>query len=243
MQMQSTKGKHGSKQRTLPRVAKPVALAGAPQRPASPVRTCIGCRQSGSPSELVRMVLGPDSSVAFDLAGGAAGRGAWVHPTEGCLRKAAKATARSLHADGSENVEGLVSSLAQAAGRRAVGLLGAAHRAKHVAVGGDACKEAFAQGRARLVVLAADARAAGQAAWLEEAATKGILVAWATKAELGAIVGRDELAVLVITDEGLAQSLLRVMVLMNPLRSRLAKAVAFSTRTTGSQGREDSEDG
>ncbi len=242
MQMQM-KGKYGTKQRVSPRTAKPRRVAGARALPTAPVRTCVGCRQQGSPLELVRMVLGPDASVAFDLAGGAAGRGAWVHPTEPCLRKATKATARSLHVDGTENVEALALSLAQAATRRAVGLVGAAHRARYVALGSDASKEAFSAGRARLVVLATDAKAAKQEAWIEAAVAKGILVAWATKDELGSIVGRDELAVLVVTDEGLARNLLRVIAMTIPVSSRLAKAAAVSALATGSQGRQDSEDG
>lgn len=242
MQMQM-KGKYGTKQRVSPRTANPRRVFGARVLPNAPVRTCIGCRQQGSPLELVRMVLGPDGSVAFDLAAGAAGRGAWVHPSEPCLRKATKATARSLHADGSENVEALALSLAQAATRRAVGLVGAAHRARYVALGSDASKEAFAAGKARLVVLATDAKAAKQEAWIEAALAKGILVAWATKDELGSIVGRDELAVLVVTDEGLARNLLRVIAMTIPVSSRLAKAAAVSALATGSQGRQDSEDG
>jgi uncharacterized protein len=225
------------------------ARIGPPRVPSAPVRTCIGCQQRSYPGDLVRMVLGPDASVAFDLAGGAIGRGAWVHPSEACLRKAAKATARSLRADGSVDVDALMLSLAAAAVRRTVGLLGAAHRARHMAMGGDACREAFAEGRARLVILATDAKAAKDKAWLDAAATAGLLARWSTKAELGAIVGREELAVMVVTDDGLAQNLLRVMAMTMPVASRLAKAncdataAAVSARTTGSQGRQDSEDG
>jgi uncharacterized protein len=216
---------------------------------AVPVRTCIGCRQQASPGDLVRMVLGPDGDVAFDLAGGAVGRGAWVHPIEVCLRKAAKATARSLRADGSADVEALMLSLAAAAIRRAGGLLGAAYRARHAAIGGDACEQAFADGRARLVILATDAKAAADKAWLEAAAATGLLARWSTKAELGAAVGREELAIMVVTDDGLAKNLLRVMAMTMPVTSRLAKAncdataATVSVRTTGSQGRQDSEDG
>jgi len=97
--------------------------------------------------------------------------------------------------------------------------------------------------------LALDAKAAKREAWIEEAAEKGMLVAWSTKADLGAVVGRDELAVMVVTDVGLAQNLVRVMAMTLPVMSRLAKAnhdataAVVSTRTTGSQGRQDSEDG
>jgi hypothetical protein len=64
------------------------------------------------------------------------------------------------------------------------------------------------------------------------------------------MVGRDELAILVVTEEGLARNLLGVIDMMRPVTSRLAKAnhdaaavVAAAARTLGSQGRQDSEDG
>ena len=236
------RAKYGTKRKALPRTAKPRSAMGNRTLPKAPVRTCIGCRQQDTPLELVRMVLAPDGTVAFDLAGGAQGRGAWVHPVEPCLRKAAKSTGRSLHADGSENLEALLFSLAQAAKRRAIGLIGAAHRARYVALGSDASKEAYANGRARLVLLATDGRAAKDEFWVGAALAQGTVVGWATKAELGAIVGRDELAILVVTDEGLARSLIRVIAMTTPATSRLAKS-AVPSRTTGSQGREDSEDG
>jgi uncharacterized protein len=242
------KGKYGPRQQAATARVEARARVERPVRSA-PIRTCIGCRQQGCSGDLVRMVLGPDGSVAFDLAGGAVGRGAWVHPLEACLRKAAKVTARSLRADGSVDVESLMLSLTAAAIRRAVGLLGAAHRARHMAIGGDACRESFAEGKARLVILATDAKAASDKAWLDAAATKGLLTRWSTKAELGAIVGREELAVMVVTDDGIAQSFLRVVAMTMPVASRLAKAhcdataAAVSARMTGSQGRQDSEDG
>lgn len=200
------------------------------------------------------MVLSPDGMIGFDLAGGAAGRGAWVHPTEACLQKASKAALRSLHGDvehsgGSEHLTALVQSLAAAAARRAQGLLLAARRTRQVAIGGEASQRAFLARTARAVILASDAMAAGKQAWISEAATQGLLVVWTSKAELGAMVGRDELAVMVVTDDGLARNLLRAIEMMRPVTSRLAKAnhdaaaVLVAARTTGSQGRQDSEDG
>jgi predicted RNA-binding protein YlxR (DUF448 family)/ribosomal protein L7Ae-like RNA K-turn-binding protein len=264
VQMQM-KGKDEPQQRRPPRATPTRVATGKRSLRLPPVRTCIGCRQQGSPLDLVRMVLMPDGGVAFDLAGGAMGRGAWVHPTELCLPKAAKVTLRHLHVDAkgapladdhsvpglgnSISVEALMLTLAGAAMRRSVGLIGAACRARHVALGGDAANDAFSEGKARLVILATDARAVKQQSWIEAATAKGIVVGWATKAELGAMVGRDELAVIVVTDEGLAQNLLRVMAMTRPVTSRLAKAnrdataAAVSARTIGSQGRQDSEDG
>lgn len=195
------------------------------------------------------MVLSDDGSIAFDLAGGATGRGAWVHPTDACLQKGAKVATRTLRGEVPLGSQELMSGLAVAARRRACGLILAALRARHLAVGGEAAHRAYLQGKARHVVLASDAMAAKNQAWISEAAAQGIVTVWSTKTELGAMVGRDELAILVVTEEGLARNLLRVIDMMRPITSRLAKAnhdaaaVVAAARTLGSQGRQDSEDG
>lgn len=44
----------------------------------NPIRSCIGCRKTASPSSLMRMVL-VDGKVIFDQMQIAPGRGAWVH--------------------------------------------------------------------------------------------------------------------------------------------------------------------
>ncbi len=51
----------------------------------NPIRSCIGCRKTGSPDGLMRMVL-VDGKVIFDQAQTAPGRGAWVHRK--CLKMA-----------------------------------------------------------------------------------------------------------------------------------------------------------
>lgn len=240
-------------------------------------RTCIGCRVADSRARLVRMVVSPEGQILFDLSGGAFGRGAWTHPTEACLKRAAKVmqsgVQKQLQAIRSDvasdpdalkrptdsspdpravaavHLDSLLTALGEAASRRAAGLVSAANRAGHLALGGDAAKAAFAEGRARLIVLATDARSASREVWLESAVAKGLVVGWAKKSELGALFGREELAVLVITDDGLARSLREVLVLTTPVTSRLAGsrlAVARSAETTvaaGSHGLEDSEDG
>jgi predicted RNA-binding protein YlxR (DUF448 family) len=44
-----------------------------------PVRTCLGCGESGDKRDLVRLVRTPDGDVAWDTTGKANGRGAYVH--------------------------------------------------------------------------------------------------------------------------------------------------------------------
>ena len=51
----------------------------------NPIRSCIGCRKTDSPSNLLRMVL-VDGKVIFDQLQIAPGRGAWVHRK--CLKMA-----------------------------------------------------------------------------------------------------------------------------------------------------------
>src|SRR5947209_4438691 len=57
-----------------------------------PVRTCVGCRATGSRSALLRVVVGTDDAGAPALVVDAdrrmPGRGAWLHPDPGCLETA-----------------------------------------------------------------------------------------------------------------------------------------------------------
>ncbi|MBI2527662.1 MAG: YlxR family protein [Candidatus Rokubacteria bacterium] len=58
-----------------------------PQRGESgPERTCLGCRQVRPKKMLIRLVRGADGRVRAEAAG--MGRGAYVCPTEECLKQA-----------------------------------------------------------------------------------------------------------------------------------------------------------
>ena len=60
-------------------------------RPGGSVRTCVGCRQRATKSELLRVVAG-DRGAGLELVpdpdGRSPGRGAHLHPTTGCLELA-----------------------------------------------------------------------------------------------------------------------------------------------------------
>ena len=64
-----------------------------------PIRTCIGCRERATRSELLRVVIGSDASgqpaVCPDPRGTAPGRGAHLHPTTGCFDLAVRRRAFS----------------------------------------------------------------------------------------------------------------------------------------------------
>ncbi|MEO7126685.1 MAG: YlxR family protein [Nakamurella sp.] len=62
-----------------------------------PVRTCVGCRMRCSDVELLRVVVS-DGELIPDPGRRLPGRGAWVHPTNGCVAMAQqrRAFARAL---------------------------------------------------------------------------------------------------------------------------------------------------
>jgi predicted RNA-binding protein YlxR (DUF448 family) len=55
-----------------------------------PERTCVGCREVGGKSKLLRVRRPANGEVAFDVSGTGPGRGAYVHPTRGCIESATR---------------------------------------------------------------------------------------------------------------------------------------------------------
>lgn len=53
-----------------------------------PVRTCIGCRQTGDKRDFWRLVRTPEGRVEVDPTGRQAGRGAYLCPKADCLERA-----------------------------------------------------------------------------------------------------------------------------------------------------------
>ncbi len=178
----------------------------------SPVRTCAGCRAEVPQGELVRVVLGPEGEIVPDVAGSAFGRGAWLHPRPDCLEGAARGgLARSFRAQVTTSAPALATALADAASRRVEGLLSAARRAGQLAIGSEAVKEALIAGSALRVVVATDARAAAATPWVEEAVRAGRAAAWGSKDAIGRAVGRSEVGVVAVLDEGFANALSKVI--------------------------------
>ncbi|MGO4594443.1 YlxR family protein [Leifsonia sp. 2TAF2] len=66
-----------------------------------PVRTCVGCRSRAPRSSLLRVVA-QESELVVDPSATLPGRGAWLHPVDGCLDLAVKRRAfgRALRVEG-----------------------------------------------------------------------------------------------------------------------------------------------
>ena len=58
-----------------------------------PMRQCLGCREMKPKRELIRVVRKPEGEICLDFKGKVSGRGAYICPNAGCLKKAIKAKA------------------------------------------------------------------------------------------------------------------------------------------------------
>ncbi|MBA3311002.1 MAG: YlxR family protein [Nocardioidaceae bacterium] len=79
---------------------------------ASPVRTCVGCRERAAKSDLLRVAVAGGGTTRFavpDERGRMAGRGAHLHPTSACLDLAERRRAlpRALRLEGPLDLSGL----------------------------------------------------------------------------------------------------------------------------------------
>jgi predicted RNA-binding protein YlxR (DUF448 family) len=52
-----------------------------PRKRKTPIRMCLGCRQSKAKRELIRVVRTPQGEIELDFTGKKAGRGAYICPS------------------------------------------------------------------------------------------------------------------------------------------------------------------
>ena len=55
-----------------------------------PLRQCLGCREMKPKRELIRIVRSPEGGISLDFQGKKPGRGAYLCPDPGCLKKIRK---------------------------------------------------------------------------------------------------------------------------------------------------------
>ena len=197
----------------VPRSPRPTdATRPTPAAVAAPARarTCVGCGTKAAPLDLVRVVLAPPAEIVIDAAGGAFGRGAHVHPRIDCVARACRGGfARAFKAEVRAEAATVAQAIADAFARRFDGVLSGGRGARALAVGADAASEALAGG-APLVVVAVDAESIVRRGPIARAIAEGRAVAWGTKAGLGRLLGRDEVAVVAVSKSSIASELQRV---------------------------------
>ncbi len=192
-------------------------------------RTCVGCgvrvAKDRVREELVRLVLVEEEGglrAHVDLGGSNVGRGSWVHARPTCWDDAcARGLARSAKAKVSAEPARLGLELREQAARRIRSLLGAAVRSGLCVVGSDASRDALRKGACVLLLVAKDAAAASKHPEVEQAARDGAAVAYGTKALLGEALGRTEVGVIAVCDDGMAATLRHTIALSETFDPRL----------------------
>jgi uncharacterized protein len=175
-----------------------------------PTRTCVGCGLLDGADELLRVVATSDE-FAFDLAGGAFGRGVHLHARLSCIEKAPRGLARGFRGAVRADAATLGRRLVEACDRRMAGLVLAARRSGAIAVGADAALEALAKG-APLAVIAVDAGGVVETAEVRQCIAAGRAVAWRTRIELGGLLGERSVAICAVRHAGIADELKRMRV-------------------------------
>jgi predicted RNA-binding protein YlxR (DUF448 family)/ribosomal protein L7Ae-like RNA K-turn-binding protein len=165
----------------------------------------VGCGLHDDAPSMVRLVVA-DDDVAFDLAGGAFGRGAHLHARPECIARAPRGIARSFRREVKIDAAELGRRLAVACDRRMAGLLLAARRTRELSIGRDAAMEALRRGPA-LAVVAVDAGGVAASTEVETAVREGRAIAWKTKSELGGLLGEEAIAICAVRHAGIAGEL------------------------------------
>jgi predicted RNA-binding protein YlxR (DUF448 family)/ribosomal protein L7Ae-like RNA K-turn-binding protein len=184
----------------------------------------VGCGRTAAPDELLRVVLGSQvddaREIAVDVAGGSFGRGAHVHPKSDCLAKACKSgLARSFKCKVSASLPEICAQIVDGYDRRIAGLLVGGRRAGHLAVGADQAASAM-QSDAPLLVVASDAGTVVDKGFVARAVAEGRAVVWKNKVQLGTLLGRDEVSVVAVTNEAIAEQIQRARSRSEACRSR-----------------------
>jgi predicted RNA-binding protein YlxR (DUF448 family) len=157
---------------------------------AGPVRTCIVTGVSASPERMFRFVVGPENEVVPDLARRLPGRGMWVTAERSAVEQA---VARKLFSKAARAAVTASPDLADRVERllleRTLEDLGRARRAGRAVAGFVRVEQMVGQGRAGLLVVAAEAEGDG----LVKLKASGLpLERLGDAAALGGVFGRDQ---------------------------------------------------
>lgn len=124
----------------------------------TPERMCVACRMRSEPQNRLRLVMGPDGTLACDFRGKLGGRGAWICVSRACFDKLFK---RRYLGAGFQGVvwpekENFVISIATFLSQAVRANLGLAYRGGLIIAGRDEVKRQVLAGKVKVVLLADD---------------------------------------------------------------------------------------
>ena len=183
-------------------------------------RTCIASGQRKLRDQMLRFVIGPDSSAVPDLDEILPGRGLWLSAERNALHVACTKNLFAkrvrypvrLTMDLAQRVDGLLAD-------RCVALLQLARRSGVLSAGSDEVRRRLSMGGKGVLVLAADGAPKSLAKIINFA---GDVTIWAplSSDELGAVLGRIRLVSVFVDKGGLADRLARDLSRLSGLRNK-----------------------
>jgi predicted RNA-binding protein YlxR (DUF448 family) len=173
---------------------------------SGPLRRCVVTRTRLQKERMIRFVIGPDRAVVPDLAERLPGRGIWLSAARDVEETARLRGAFAKAARGPVTVPPDLLELLQAAlVRRISEGLGLARRAGQAVAGFEKAREWLRDGRAGLVVQAADGSTEERVRFLSGARLTVAAHAPLSGAALGAVFGRDRAVHVVVAPGTLAE--------------------------------------
>ncbi len=189
----------------------------------APARQCVACRTREDRERLLRLVEGPDGAIAVDVRSRAGGRGAWVHSTRGCILTAARKhlAERSLKLDASsKSADQLVRDVRDALRRKCHSLVLVAQRKRAISVGAEAAIDTLERTRVALLLIATDATESHIAGRAQRDRGDVPVRTMGTRTELGAMLGREQVAIAALTDARIGEELIATLDCLSGLEGR-----------------------
>lgn len=174
-----------------------------------PERTCIGCRGVFKKDEVVRIVAGPAGFV-IDYREKLPGRAAYVCPRIDCIRKALGKgnLTRSLNSKASPPAEQeFISMLLASSTEKVKSLIVMAAKAGMLLSGYSAVHDGVEKGRVKALLFATDLSDGTREKIMASGAAPKRQAAFLTKGEIGALLNRELVGILGITDSRFADAI------------------------------------
>ncbi|MBN1946574.1 MAG: DUF448 domain-containing protein [Bradymonadales bacterium] len=200
----------------MARVESPEETVGVPidqagRDPSARARTCVGCREVGDPTTMIRFVRDPEGLTQIDLRHRCPGRGVYLHPRRRCLQQALhrKSLQKALGSridsgDPEEWMERMRTALMVRFQER----LSLARRAGAVVSGIEMVRRTMAENLALLVFVASDSSEGTARQVSSNAMRKGLpTIDWIDGRQLACAVGLEYLSALAVTREPFASDL------------------------------------
>ncbi len=187
---------------------------------SGPQRTCHACRRKAPQAELLRFVCGPKRQAILDLRRKLPGRGAYLCPRLACLRKGvrSKGIAGPLDCQPPDtSAEDLCEKAKKGLARMLGEAIGHARRAGAVVHGADRVIGALEQGKADVLLVAADVAERTRTNVSKQVGADRLVTAL-TKTELGDLLGESEVGVAAIGHPQLAERIRLLALCWNRLR-------------------------